>query len=513
MQETNKYDDVPYPSFTFPLTSPDSTSVTSTFYGMDPTDPGRCRVLELGCGNGSNLLAMAYCFADSQFVGIDLSSTHITEAKDGAETLGLGNVSFICGDVLDFEKYRLGIFDYIVAHGLFSWVPEKVRSQILNIYRSSLSPQGVGYISYNVYPGCHIREMVWDLMRFHTAGLGPWEEKVAAAIEATDAVSRSSEENSIYRRIFRDEYEDIVRRPRENIYHDDLTQVNQPFYFHQFAEQLRSNGLQYLSEADPVANNLDTLTAREREIVETWGTNTVRREQYIDFLEGRRFRASLVCRDNIELDRRMTPGMIHKFLISADLTPEGRSVELKRGVPVRFTAVQGSSVQIDNPLTKAAAVYLKSVWCHRITFDELIQRSTELLDSQNEPFSQADLDETADYMLRLYQANMVKLHKFQPDFVLEPGERPHISDMARWQIRHGMKYITTLAGVTVGAEDEVVIGMVELFDGTRDIDTVKAEILRRVIVPNKERHIFKRNLPGVIQAYLVKFAEIGLLVR
>jgi methyltransferase-like protein len=480
---------------------------------MDPPDPGRCTALELGCGNGSNLLAAAYNSPESRFVGIDLSNIHIDEAIEGAKALGLDNVSFIRGDVLDFENFSLGKFDYIVAHGLYSWVPENVRSQILNIYRSSLSAQGVGYISYNVYPGCHVREMVWDFMRFHTAKIGSWEDKVSAAIEATNAVSRTAEQNGIYQRIFREEYDEILKRPRENVFHDDLTQINQPFYFHQFADQLRSNGLQFLSEADPVANNLDALSARQREIVEKWGTDTVRREQYIDFLEGRRFRASLVCRENIELDRSMSPEIIRKFFVSADMTPEGRSVDLKRGVPVRFTAVQGSSVQLDNPLTKAAALYLRSIWCRGVAFDELIRRGTELLDSQNEPFTQVDVDETAEYLLRLYRANMVKLHKYQPAFATEISGTPHISDMARWQIRHGMEYVTTLAGLTVGAQDEVVVGMVELFDGTRNIDTVQSELLRRIVVPNKERHTFKRNLSGVLQTYLKKFAEIGLLVK
>ncbi len=164
------YDEVPYSSFTFPQTRPDRLATLAAFLGMRPAPPERCRVLELGCGDGTNLISFAYILPDSRFVGIDLGQRHIEDAKNAATELGLTNLEFHCEDVMNFSRERYGEFDYIIAHGLFSWVPEAVRTKILKIYAECLTPQGVGHISFNAYPGCKTREMLWDMMKYYTDG-------------------------------------------------------------------------------------------------------------------------------------------------------------------------------------------------------------------------------------------------------------------------------------------------------------------------------------------------------
>ena len=130
---------------------------------MNPPTVENCRVLELGCGDGNSLLAHAFNLPDAHFVGVDLAENHIQKAKKSVEELNLKNIEFHQTDVMKMSSEDFGKFDYITAHGLFSWVPEFVREKILSLYHEMLAPNGVGYISFNAFPGAHQRQMVGRL--------------------------------------------------------------------------------------------------------------------------------------------------------------------------------------------------------------------------------------------------------------------------------------------------------------------------------------------------------------
>jgi 2-polyprenyl-3-methyl-5-hydroxy-6-metoxy-1,4-benzoquinol methylase len=147
--EKFSYDALPYPSKFFLQTFPNRLAAAGILYGMLPADPQHCRVLELGCGNGFNLIAQAYLSPESKFIGIDLAQTHIDLAIESARELDLTNAEFRQMDVMEMTAAEFGEFDFITAHGLFAWVPEFVRERILTIFQEMLSPNGIGYISYN----------------------------------------------------------------------------------------------------------------------------------------------------------------------------------------------------------------------------------------------------------------------------------------------------------------------------------------------------------------------------
>ena len=74
-----------------------------------------------------------------------------------------------------------GRFDYVICHGVYSWVPEAVQDRILEICARNLTPDGVAYVSYNTYPGWHARGLARDLMGFHVRRIA------AAKARATEA--------------------------------------------------------------------------------------------------------------------------------------------------------------------------------------------------------------------------------------------------------------------------------------------------------------------------------------
>src|SRR5581483_1342635 len=160
------YDTIAYPSRCCPQAHPDRLATLATLFGMSPAPVEHCRVLELGCGDGGNLLPLAFALPGSAFTGVDLAPGAIAKANAEARALGLANIQFHCADLLDWPPPG-GSFDYVIAHGLLSWVPDAVRLRVFELCRDRLAPGGVAFVSYNALPGCRIRGMLREMMLFH----------------------------------------------------------------------------------------------------------------------------------------------------------------------------------------------------------------------------------------------------------------------------------------------------------------------------------------------------------
>src|SRR5262249_49173778 len=140
------YDRIPYDSTPRYATHPDCLATLATLMGMKPAPVERCRVLEIGCSTGGNLLSMAEALPEGRFVGIDLSAVQIETGQRVASALGLGNVRLEVRSLLDVDE-SFGQFDYIITHGVYSWVPQQVRDHLLKVCKTNLAPHGVAYVS------------------------------------------------------------------------------------------------------------------------------------------------------------------------------------------------------------------------------------------------------------------------------------------------------------------------------------------------------------------------------
>ena len=160
------YDAVPYKDYPYPFTHPRCLETTATLFGMRPPDIRRCRTLELGCAAGGNLIPQALDLPEATFLGIDLSERQITQGRRTLEDLGQKNIELRQANLMDIDE-SWGQFDYIISHGVFSWLPPVVQDKLLEVSARNLSPQGVAFVSYNVYPGWHLANVVRDLMQYH----------------------------------------------------------------------------------------------------------------------------------------------------------------------------------------------------------------------------------------------------------------------------------------------------------------------------------------------------------
>jgi SAM-dependent methyltransferase len=288
------YDELPYPSMPFAFTQPLRLAALATLHSLDAPNPAHASVLELGCASGGNIVPIAARHPEARFLGIDLSQRHIADGMQKVRALGLTNIELRQGDLTeaDFGRRR---FDYILCHGVFSWVPRVAQDAILRICRDALADNGLAIISYNVLPGWHLRGIVRDLC-LSFAGSGPPRERVARARRALVEIAESSTETEPYGLLLREEARKCAQLPSAYILGEFLADENAPLHFRDFVERTRPWGLSFLCEADlgaSVAQNLP-LTAERIDAADE--AARLAEEQRRDFVTGRTFRRSVLIK-------------------------------------------------------------------------------------------------------------------------------------------------------------------------------------------------------------------------
>jgi SAM-dependent methyltransferase len=241
------YNEFPYESMPFSHSHPARLAAAAQLFGLKPPDIRTARVLELGCAAGGNLIPHAAYYPSATFVGIDLAGVQIAEGKQRIAQLGLTNIELREGSITDVGADD-GKFDYIISHGLYCWVPDFVRDAVMRISAENLSPTGVAYISYNVYPGWHMKKIVRDLMLFHTLPLQNPRERVVAARKILADVHKYS--SGAYHAIIAQEMENLESVGDYYIRHDQLAEENNPLLFTDFAAHAKQHGLEFIAEAD-----------------------------------------------------------------------------------------------------------------------------------------------------------------------------------------------------------------------------------------------------------------------
>ncbi len=437
------YDEVPYPDLCYVQTHPDRLATLGKLLGMTPAPVEKCRVLELGCASGANLLPMAAILPESTFVGVDYSAVQIERAQVVVNELGFQNIHFWHTDFMDITS-ELGKFDYIIAHGIYSWIPPEVQDKLLDICKQNLAPQGIAYVSYNTYPGWHTLDIIRNMMLYVTRDADNPEEKSRRAREWVSFMGEalSSSPDSAYSAIFQNY---LHFRPTQKpdfdhaaLLHDEMEVINSPVYFHQFAEHAEKHGLQYLVEADfPTVMPNDLRSEVVEHLGETART-TIEMEQYLDFLRNRTFRRTLLCHDSVEVNRRLTIDPIAHYYVASFAKPiESDAAVVERSIE-RFEASDGKVFATDHPVTKAVFHYLSEITPRAVRFGELLREACSRLE-QVSP-NPADAAALAANLLQAFSASLelVEFHVYTPRMVMVVSDKPLASPMARYQAQHGI---------------------------------------------------------------------------
>ncbi len=470
----NPYDQIEYSTYPRLKTHPDRLAAVATFFGMEPPPVGMSRVLEIGCGNGNNLIPMAYAMPGSRFTGIDLAQQPIAAGNRAIAELELRNISLVATDLLAFEP-AAGEFDYIIAHGLYSWVPQHVRNRLMAVCREALSPQGIAFISYNAYPGRHVREMLREMMLYHTRGTTEPAERVRKARWFLDFVLNARLLSAEWAALLDGEAKALLSHGEGGLYHDDLATINDSFYFRDFADHARQHGLQYLGEADfhEMFDPKGSLAWLKNDLLE--------REQYLDFLRLRRFRQTLLCRQEVQLNRKPEVDIVERLLFSAPAqTVDGDQIEGFHGVRISAKS---------EAVTRITAA-LGEMYPLPVSFEDLLPYAGDRIAAQ-------------EILFALVTGGFAAPHVY--DFPCEDSvtEKPKASRLVRHQAAQS-RYVTSACHHVIEL-DEIGRHLIQVLDGMRTHAEIARELSSMTFGASREE-IQKR-----LEESLEWFARQGLL--
>jgi SAM-dependent methyltransferase len=418
-------------------------AVLARLHGLDPEPVERARVLDIGAGEGGNIIPMAVALPEAEFVGIDLAASPVERGRTMIEGLGLKNVRLLQKNLLDVDA-SFGTFDYIVANGIYAWTPPEVRDKLLAVARANLSPQGVAFISYNAYPGGHWRKLMREAMLFQAARFDAPEERLKAARNMLEVLARGCPEPDPIEQAIAFGAASVRDLSDSALYHDYMSPAYEPVYFCDFAAHAARHSLAYLADASVSDTYNLKLSAEALNAVRSAGTQgRIFQEQFLDILRARRFRSSLVCHQERGPAARWNPERAVGLHAASGATETGAA---------EFTSRGSMRLTIEGP-AQSLLRELIGLW----------------------PRTRPLVREEVDLALELYRRDMLELG-FAPGLAAPPGEKPFASPLVRYQAARGDSSVFTLRHGALTLEDVEGRRLLTLLDGSRDRDTLAREM-------------------------------------
>ncbi len=433
------YDEVAYPTKAFRQTHPDRMAAHAMLFGLPCAPVDRCRVLEIGGGDGGNLIVMALTNPASRFVSFDLAETAIRRGEALAESLGVTNVFLVQADILDAD-FGVSSFDYVIAHGVYSWIPGAVRSAMMKLIERSLAPDGVAFVSYNAFPGCRVRQMLRDILLFSVRDVIGVERRSQAALLRLRQIVEDFPETNHFQAVLKAEARSLLERPIAVMAHDELGAVYHPVYLHQFQADCAAHGLQFLTESEASRCGEGFLPPYA---LDDPDFDVLAHAQEMDFTAMRYFRQSLVVKSAAEFTRRPHPERLAGMHVSSSA---------RRNELGSFDAGRIRFEVTDEEFARAVE-RIGQAWPGTVPVADVVP---------DEPRQAA--------LLRMYWTETVELHAVPSSFPASIGERPAASPLARLQARSGATLLTTLRHEHVEVKDPFSLAFIGGLDGTRTRD-------------------------------------------
>jgi len=434
---SDSYDNYPYESYPFPHARPDYIRSIGMVFGMQPPAIETARILELGCAAGGNIINLAESYPKSYTLGIDLSKVEIEHGQKVIKELGLKNIELKHQSITELDE-SMEKFDYIICHGVFSWVPDFVRDKILDLSKKLLSQDGIAYISYNTLPGWNMNNTIRDMMLFHSEIFEDVDNKVNQAKLFLNFINESLEgTNTPYANFLKEETEGLRHRDNSYLKHEYLAEENTQFYFRDFAKLAADKGLSYVGEANLPLMYLGNLPEKVSEKLAAIG-DIIRTEQYMDFIQNRRFRCTLLTHNNAKLNRNISGEIINKFYLSCSVVPEKPKKEADIANPLESIKffLRGSdenNINTSSPVMKAVLYAFIENEGNPLTADELLKAAQKKLPSATlENFMQ----EFSTINGRLLFTGYMKIFASKPQATAKISSKPKVSGLVRYQVQN-----------------------------------------------------------------------------
>jgi hypothetical protein len=430
-------------------------------------------MLEIGCARGVHLAGLAVSNPEATYVGVDIDERAIRDGRETLAALDLRGVTLDVGDLraLATEKRR---FDYVVAHGMYSWLPEPVRRELLTVIGTVLDDQGVAFISFNTLPGGFTRSVVRSLVLPHVRAVEQPARRAARAREVAKEMLSVVPRTAAALRV---ELERFLDASDSAILYDYFVEVSEPTSLGDFARDLEKHGMRYLTDA----GTLDRSPLAAHPLVKALEASPIERLETVDRLEMSRFRQAVVCRAGAS-DPSLDFARAEKLWFVSSAEPAARGNVLG-SEPVRFKTVSGLELETNVGDIKLALYELGRVWPEALRLDDLAERVSERRGSALAPAALASslIDSAA--------SAAVRVRATRPRSVRAPSASPYTTPLARLEAARGGA-VTNLHHEPVNIDVPFHRALLSLLDGSRD-----REALARVLSDQIEARAFA--VPGI----------------
>jgi SAM-dependent methyltransferase len=453
MQDLNAsaYDELPYDSVPIPQSHPDHLAALATLAGCNAPDPSRARILELGCAEGANLLPIAFYWPDTECVGVDLSRVQAEAGQRLARAAGIGNCRILHADLCELPA-DLGQFDYVIAHGVYSWVPPPVQEALLDACRRHLAPQGIAHVSFNVAPGWTSRQALRGVLMRAVSGIGTPAGQVEAARRELDRLAQCFAESELRAHPdLPDEIAFLHDASPAYLFHEYLAAHNAPESLDRFRQRAASHGLTFLCDAGAGL------------CASAWGGAA------FDYPAGMRFCRSLLIHPEA---RRRVPAALQEMSFHADVA-SGDELDLAAPTRQTFVGPNSQRIVVVQPRSKAALLVLAAAFPSSVGWTSVMAAAGDLLERYGTPQEEstpAFVSEWKDLMA----AQAVWPGRVERHCVATAGQRPLAHALARAQAAAGLPP----AGLRHRAldVDPAARHLLGLLDGKRNQDMLVREM-------------------------------------
>ena len=485
MSHSNTYNEVEYLSMPVRETDPLAMAMVAALFGVDAPDPRSCDLLELGCGDGGNLMSIASAYPGIRAVGFDPASAAIQRGREMLERTGLDNV------VLHDDEASVdldGTMDYVYAHGVLSWVDEDVCRDVVASAARAARPGGLVSFSYRVFPYAYYelpaRELAQRAIQVEeerAAARGEtlgWQDKIRIARERA-ALAASTASTAPHKHAMEVMAQKWANTLDWSLFHDDLSEPLHPKRAIDVAELAAANGLRYVGELLPHDLWQHTLAGDVSQmIIDEAGPDAVRRRQLVDDLAGMGFHSSLFVKAS------EAPALDPSF--------GGREIHVRQ-------YVQGTprGVLRSDEISPGVAVVIREHHPASVTAAEIAEDLGR---------SRAEVERD---LLRLYAHGLVRLSTVPPPVPAPPGDHPRTLPLVMEQIDQRQIFGSSRFHYAVGVDRSARTAILRLADGTRD-----RAALRRDVPAFAEEHGLTDGLQehlADLDAVLEELALSGLL--
>jgi SAM-dependent methyltransferase len=498
-----RYDQVPYESDAFPFLQPSRIAALAQLAGLRPPPAAMARVLELGCASGGNLISFAQQCPQAHCVGIDLSEVQIAAGQRVVRDLGLTNVELKPISILDITP-EFGQFDYLLAHGVYSWVPADVRDKLLQIFAQNMSENGLACVSYYVWPGNYPATVIRELLTLHArtgdasanevGGLGGVGDVGDTRKLITMLVTALQQHPTPIAPLLKSEAEVTAGMADWYLTHDVLAPVNEPVWVHQFLDRVAQLGLHYIGDALPNLTALEQFPPTVRQMLRTNTRTPAELEQWIDVLAQRSLRKSILSRQPVPRDRdaQARAHAARGLFVSSPAkveTPQANAAQTLPADVLQFAVPEGSAIGTADPVVKRLVLRLIDAWPESLSVDDLLKELSGTWPPQK----------LLTTLVQMVAFGLVQFDAAPPSCRKVVSDKPQSSALARYLASRGEnEKVTNLRHETAALAPLHRLVLAQL-DGSRTREQILKNLARE---PQLERSL---------DTILVDLANLGFL--